>query len=158
MDVSMCMKKEVVTAPVTATVAHAASIFCNNHIGTLPVVEESGNLVGILQLRDLLELIIPAFEDLMEYFDHVDDFGAMEDREPTQEDFNRSISEVMEEPICVEDDSGLVRAFAFIIKYDLLDLPIVDRDGQLVGIASRVDIGRALLPAWCQGALDNLSQ
>ena len=125
MDVSMCMKKEVVTAPVTATVANAASIFCNNHVGTLPVVEESGKLVGILMLRDLLELIIPAFEDLMEYFDHVDDFGAMEDREPTQEEFNRSISEVMEEPISVEDDSGLVRAFAFIIKHSHYLLPLL---------------------------------
>ena len=158
MDISMCMKKQVVTAPVNATVAHAASIFCNNHIGTLPVIEESGKLVGIIQLRDLLELIIPAFEDLMEYFDHVDDFGAMEDREPTLEEFNRSISEVMEEPISVEDDSGLVRAFSFIIKHELLDLPIVNRDGQLVGIASRVDIGRALLPVWCEGIPNNQSQ
>jgi CBS domain-containing protein len=152
------MKTKVVTAPVTATVANAASIFCNNHIGTLPVVEESGKLVGIIMLRDLLELIIPTFEDLMEYFDHVDDFGAMEDREPTKEQLNRSISEVMEEPISVEDDSGLVRAFSFIIKHELLDLPIVNRDGQLVGIASRVDIGRALLPAWCEGIPDNQSQ
>jgi CBS-domain-containing membrane protein len=149
------MKREVVTAPVTATIAHASSIFCNHHIGTLPVVDEAGNLEGILQLRNFLELIIPDFENLMEYLDHVDDFGAIEDREPTQKEFERCIAEVMEEPICVQDDSGLVRAFAFIIKHELLDLPIVDRDGRLVGLASRVDIGRALLPPWCQGALSN---
>lgn len=157
MDVSMCMKKEIVTAPVTATLAHAASIFCDHHIGTLPVVNESGTLVGILQLRDLLHLIMPAFVDLIEDLDHVGDFGAMEDREPTKEDLNRSISEVMEEPTYVQDDSGLVRAFAFIIKNELLDLPVVNRDGQLVGLASRVDIGRALLTTWCQGILDDQS-
>ena len=155
MDVSMCMKKKIITAPDTASVAQAASIFCDNHIGTLPVVEESGTLVGILQLHDLLHLIMPAFVDLIEDFDHVVDFGAMEDREPTLEELNKSITEVMDEPIYVQDDSGLVRAFAMIIKHELLDLPVVNRDGQLVGIASRVDIGRALLPAWCQGVLDN---
>ena len=157
MEVSMCMKKEIITAPVTATVADAASKFCANHIGMLPVVDESGNLVGILQLRDLLHLIMPVFVDLIEDFDYVGDFGAMEDRKLAQEELNRSISEVMEKPICVRDDSGLVRAFAFIHKNELLDLPVVNRDGQLVGLASRVDIGRALLPSWSQDAPNNQS-
>lgn len=157
MEVSLCMKKEIVTVPVTATVADAASKFCAHHIGVLPVVDESGNLVGILQLRDLLHLIMPAFVDLIEDFDYVGDFGAMEDRKPAQEELNRSISEVMEKPIWVRDDSGLIRAFAFIHKYELLDLPVVNRDGQLVGLASRVDIGRALLPSWSQDAPNNQS-
>ena len=157
MEVSICMKKEIVTVPVTATVADAAYMFRAHHIGMLPVVDESGNLMGILQLRDLLHLIMPAFVDLIEDFDYVGDFGAMEARKPAQEELNRSISEVMEEPICVRDDSGLVRAFAFIHKHELLDLPVVNRDSQLVGLASRVDIGRALLPNWCQGAPKNQS-
>lgn len=157
MEISLCMKKEIITAPVTATVADAASMFCAHHIGMLPVVDESGNLVGIVQLRDLLHLIMPAFVGLIEDFDYVGDFGAMEDREPAQEELNKSIADAMEEPIFVRDDSGLLRAFAFIHKHELLDLPVVNRDGQLVGLASRVDIGRALLPNWCQGAPNNQS-
>ena len=81
----------------------------------------------------------------------------MEDREPAQEELNQPISEVMEEPTCVRDNSGLVRAFAFIHKHELTDLPIVNRDGQLVGLASRVDIGRALLANWCQDTPENQS-
>ncbi len=157
MEVSLCMKKEIITVPVTATVADAAAMFCAHHIGMLPVVDESGNLVGILKLHDLLDLIMPVFVDLIEDFDYVGDFGAMENSEPAQEELNKSIAEVMDEPICVRDDSGLVRAFAFIHKHELLDLPVVNRDGQLVGLASRVDIGRALLPTWCQGAPNNQS-
>jgi len=157
MEVSMCMKKEIFTVPVTATVADAASMFCAHHIGMLPVVDESGNLMGILKLHDLLHLIMPAFVGLIEDFDYVGDFGAMENSEPAQEELNKSIAEVMDEPICVRDDSGLVRAFAFIHKHELLDLPVVNRDGRLVGLASRVDIARALLPTWCQGAPNNQS-
>ena len=157
MEVSQCMKKEIVTAPVTATVADAASIFCDNHVGMLPIVDESGNLVGILHLRDLLHIIMPTFVALIEDFDYVGDFGAMEDFKPPPEELNKSITEVMQEPICVQVDSGLVRAFAFIHKHELLDLPVINRDGQLVGLASRVDIGRALLVTWCQDALYNQS-
>jgi CBS-domain-containing membrane protein len=151
------MKKTIVSAPVTATVADAASLFCAHHIGMLPVIDDAGRLVGILQLRDLLRLIMPAFVDLIEDFDYVGDFGAIENREPAQEELDKPISEVMEEVTCVRDDSGLVRAFAFIHKHQLIDLPIVDRQGKLVGLASRVDIGRALLTNWCQGAPETLS-
>jgi CBS domain-containing protein len=34
-----------------------------------------------------------------------------------------------------------------MITHDILDLPVV-RGGKLVGIASRVDIGRAFLESW----------
>ena len=155
MEVNCCMKKTIITAPVTATVSDAAYLFCTNHIGMLPVVDEAGNLVGILQLRDLLHLIMPAFVDLINDIDYVGDFGAMEDREPAEEELNTPISEVMEEATYVRDDSGLVRAFAFIHKHELIDLPVVNRKGKLVGLASRVDIGRALLTTWCQDSTTN---
>lgn len=155
MQVNQSMKTEIVTAQVTTTVAEAADLFCTHHIGMLPVVDESGLLVGILQLRDLLHLIMPSFVDLIEDIDYVGDFGAMEDREPAQEELNKPISEVMEEPTSVQDDSGLLRAFSFIHKHELIDLPVVNREGQLVGLASRVDIGRSLLTTWCQSPSNN---
>lgn len=158
MQVRQSMKKTIVTAQRTATVADAASLFCTHHIGMLPVVDEVGKLVGILQLRDLIHLIMPTFVDLIEDIDYVGDFGAMEDRQPAQEELNKPISEVMEEATCVRDDSGLVRAFAFIHKHELIDLPIIDPEGKLVGLASRVDIGRALLTSWFQGTTNNESK
>jgi len=146
------MKKNVITIPVSATIGDATNLFCANHVGTLPVVDEQGRLVGILLLRDLIHLIMPAFVDLIEDIDYVGDFGAMEDYEPSEKDLMRAISEVMEEPTCVRENSGLVRAFSFIDKHQLLDLPVVNQDGQLVGLASRVDMGRELLNNWwhCQ--------
>lgn len=149
------MKTKIFTTEVTATVADAANLFWNHHIGMLPVVDNTGHLVGIIQLHNLLHLIMPVFVDLIEDFDYVGDFGAIEDREPAREELNLPISEVMEAPISVEEDSGLVRAFAFIHKGDLIDLPVVNSDGKLVGLASRVDIGRALLATWWQYSSDN---
>ena len=155
MQICQSMKTNIITTLASATVADAANLFWSHHIGTLPVVDDAGNLVGILHLRNLLHLIMPVFVDLIEDFDYVGDFGAIEDREPAREELNLPISDVMESPIYVEEDSGLVRAFAFIHKNDLLDLPVVNRDGKLVGLASRVDIGRALLATWWQYSSDN---
>ena len=157
MQISQSMKTKIVTTLATATVTDAANLFWTHHIGTLPVLDDAGHLVGILQLRNLLHLIMPVFVELIEDFDYVGDFGAIEDREPAREELNLPISEVMEPPIYVGEDSGLVRAFAFIHKHDLLDLPVVNGNGKLVGLASRVDIGRALLATWWQYPSDNQS-
>lgn len=158
MLVNQCMKKVIITIPVSATVGDAANLFCAHHVGMLPVVNEKGHLVGILQLRDLLHLIMPAFVDLIEDIDYVGDFGAMEDREPAEEDLFQSIADVMEEATSVEENSGLLRAFSFIYKHQLSDLPVVNDEGKLVGLASRVDIGRALLATWWQCMQENESQ
>jgi CBS domain-containing protein len=57
------------------------------------------------------------------------------------------VADIMDEPVSVEDDCTLIRALSFMEKYRIRDLPVV-KEGKLVGIASRVDIGRAFLSAW----------
>ena len=57
------------------------------------------------------------------------------------------VTDIMGEPVSVESDCELIRALSFMHKYKIQDLPVVE-EGNLVGIASRVDIGRAFLSTW----------
>lgn len=148
MIVEQCMKRQVITVNSAATVAEAVCLFKANHVGMLPVLDGERRLVGILNLRDLLNLIMPAFVNLMDDFDYVGDFGALEDQQPNIDLLEQTITAVMEPPISVPASSGLLRAFAILHKYELLDLPVVDDQERLVGLASRVDVGRALLAGW----------
>jgi CBS-domain-containing membrane protein len=148
MDVRSSMKKQVITVLDTDNLGTAAKQFVKHHVGMLPVVNAEGKLVGVLQLRDLLNLVLPDFTRLMEDFDFVPSFGAAKDIQPSKEEISKKVSEVMEEPVCVEDDCGLNRAFALLHKHNLTDMPVVDAEHCLVGIASRVDIGTALLKKW----------
>ena len=50
-------------------------------------------------------------------------------------------------PVVVEDTCELIRALSVMEKHNLGDLLVV-KEGKLVGIASRVDIGRAFLISW----------
>ena len=147
-NISDCMKPNVVSITASASIGQAAALFAVRHIGTLPVIDSTGRLVGLLTLRDLLALVMPDFVRLMEDFDFVHDFGAVETRRPSPETLSRPVREVMQPPISVEQTCGLLRASALLRHHDLLDLPIVNPDGRLVGIASRVDIGTALLASW----------
>jgi CBS-domain-containing membrane protein len=147
-NITECMKRHVFSIPASATIKEAAALCLEKHIGTLPVVDEKGRLVGLLQLRDLLTLVMPDFIKLVQDFGYVGDFGAVENRLPSQEALALSVDSVMQPAIYVEDDCGLLRAFAMLYQEDLLDMPVVNSEKQLVGIASRVDVGTSLLSTW----------
>lgn len=148
MKVESCMNKNVISVNDTDDLAIAAKLFVNHHVGMLPVIDPDMKLVGLLQIRDLLTLVLPVFTRLMEDFDFVGDFGAANAVQPSKEEISKNVTEVMEDPVFVEDSWGLPHAFALLLQHHLTDLPVVDAENRLVGVASRVDIGSALLKNW----------
>jgi len=148
MKVSDCMKCNVVSIPATLTIAEAASIFVARKVGLLPVVDEQDRPIGIVSLRDLLELELPDFVNFISDVDFVHDFGAVETTRPTPEELDRPVTTLMQPVITVEENCGLLRAYALMLQHNLLDMLVVNGRGELVGITSWVDIGTAILSAW----------
>jgi CBS domain-containing membrane protein len=146
-----CMKRNVVSIRATATVREAAALFVARHIGLLPVVDVQGRVLGVLGLRDLLTLELPAFVYLVDDVDFVHDFGAVETTRPAPEMLAQPVTSLMRPATTVPEDCGLLRAYALMYQRDLHDLPVVAADGSLVGIASRVDIATAVLASWQAG-------
>lgn len=143
-----CMKRKVYSITESATISQAVARLINRRIGTLPVVNPAGRLVGVLRLNNLCSLVMPDFVALLDEFDFAHDFGALETRQPTPEVMLQPVTRVMQPAISVEDTCGLLRAFAILNEHQLMDVLVVNAMGQLVGIASRVDIGVALLSGW----------
>lgn len=143
-----CMKRNAVTIHPEATVLDAARVMIRKHVDTLPVVDGESRLVGIIRLRDLIDLGMPDFIRLIEQVDFVHDFGALEDHCPNPEILNQQISRIMTEKISVDEDSKLLHAAALFREHQLHDIPVTSKDGKLAGIASSVDIGTAILKTW----------
>jgi len=144
-----CMKENVISISHTARVRDAVKIFQENPIGTLPIVNEENKLVGIVLLRDLLDLVMPDFLRLLENIDFVSSFGALVDsRQPATRDLDEPLVEKMHIPISVHPETRLLQGAAVLHKHDMRDVPVVDDYGCLVGLASHVDIGRALMKNW----------
>lgn len=148
MNIRDCMKRNVVSITASATIGQAAARMASRRIGMLPVVDQTGHLIGILQMRSLLALIMPDFLKFIEDFDFVHDFGVLESQKPPADTMNRPVHEVMELPTCVQETAGLMRTFSMLHKHNLIDMPVVNSEKILVGIASIVDIGAALLSQW----------
>ena len=121
----------------------------DNKVGTLPLVDQNLNLVGVTTMKAIIEIFLPEFVSLVSNISFVKDYGNW--GSPTSESIQRAermiVADIMDKPVSVEDDCTLIRALSFMHKYMLHDLPVV-KGGKLVGIASRVDIGRAFLSTW----------
>ena len=148
MNIRTCMKRNVISIPDTSTIREAAAVFVKEHVGLLPIVNQHNKLVGVVGLRDLLSLELPDFIRFIEDLDFVHDFGAVETTRPAAEVLDAPVKTLMKPPIVVKEDSGLLRAYALMLQHDLHDMPVVSEDEKLVGMASRVDIGTAILSAW----------
>ena len=148
MELSSCMKRNVVSVHATTTIREAATIFVKKHIGLLPVVDDEEKLVGVVGMRDMLTLELPDFVSFVADVDFVHDFGAVEETRPSAKTLNKAIKTLMKPAITVDEDCGLLRAYALMLQHNLHDMPVVSKEGKLMGITSRVDIGVAILSIW----------
>jgi CBS domain-containing protein len=142
------MKRRVASIRDDATLAEAIERLIGERIGMLPVLDDQSRVVGVLTLQNILHLAFPHFVDLVEHFDFVHDFGAFETGEISEEVANSPITEHMSPPLSCTEDCGLLRAEAVMRQHRVRDLPVVDEDQKLVGLASWVDVGTAFLKQW----------
>ncbi|MEG0701873.1 MAG: IMP dehydrogenase, partial [Muribaculaceae bacterium] len=98
-------------------VIDALNIMREYHIGGIPVVDDDKNLVGIVTNRDL------RFE----------------------RNHERKIDEVMtsENLITTKQSTNLEEAADILQKYKIEKLPVVDKDGKLIGLVTYKDITKA---------------
>ena len=144
------MKRDVVAVHASTSIREAAALLVDRKVGTLPVLDEAGILVGIVSITDIIHIFLPDVISLIDDIDFVKDFGAI--RKPAPRDLKHAetlvVDDIMETPVSVDEECSVLRALSMMEKHSLRDLLVVTKSGQLVGIASRVDIGRALLMNW----------
>jgi CBS domain-containing protein len=146
--VKNCMKRNVVSIQSSSTIREAAVIMVERHVGFLPILDPENKIVGMVGLPDLLTLELPSFFNLLEDFDFMNDFGAVETTRPAPSQVDVSITTLMQPAITVFEDSGLLYAYGLMLKHNLSDLPVISENEHLVGMVSRVDIGTTILSSW----------
>ncbi|GAB3016732.1 IMP dehydrogenase [Niabella terrae] len=100
-----------------ATIGDAVRLMQENRIGGIPIVDKNGKLKGILTNRDL------RFED----------------------NYKRKVTELMtsEQLVSAPEGTNLKKAESILRKYKIEKLPVVDRQGRLVGLITYRDILQA---------------
>ena len=76
MNIQSNMKVPAIFIYSRANLGSAIQLFIQHRIGTLPVVDDEGVLVGILLLENVIALLMPDFVHLVDNLRFVHDFGA----------------------------------------------------------------------------------
>jgi CBS domain-containing protein len=143
MRVGQVMSRQVVAVRPETTVEEANRLMQENHVSGLPVVDQAGELVGMISEGDLIRCLLPRYAEIYDDDRYAADFEFMEARA----DFVRraTVRDVMTAgAIAVTEDTPVLKAAAVMQMKGIKRIPVV-RDGKLVGIISRADICSSLL-------------
>ena len=131
MKVREVMVTEVVTVTPRTTYEDVAFLLHKHQVSGMPVVEENGDLVGVVSEKDLFRALYPLYE---EYFF---DPASYADQEK-QEDEIRSVRKqpiekyMSRHVITVNADARVLHAGGLMLAHNVHRLPVVEH-GKLVG-------------------------
>jgi len=146
MKVRDIMAKNIIKATPSTGIKEIYKIFSSKNIGGVPVVDTENKLLGMVTKTELLNVIIPDYFDMVGDFLFIDDFGALEDKLESIPSLDLFIAEdlMVSNIITINRNASLMKAPVLMNKYNIRRLPVVDDDGKLVGIVTKMDVCRAL--------------
>jgi CBS domain-containing protein len=143
------MERDPVSVSADAKVEDVVRLLRENELPGLPVVDGDGRCVGIITEADL---VVPDPDGDLHIPHYVQLFGGLVFLEPLQrfeeklrKAFAASATDMMSaDPDTIAPDATAREAAAKIHETGHNRLPVVDQDGRLVGVVTRVDLLGAL--------------
>jgi CBS domain-containing protein len=130
----------------------AIELLAKADVGAIPVVEEAGQVIGIVSESDLIlseeqaDLHLPHYIDIMGGIIFVGSMKGFEER--LNKAFATKVSELMtSDPVVVSIDDDVETVAKTIAEKHHNHLPVVDGDGRLAGLVTRADALAALVDA-----------
>jgi CBS domain-containing protein len=131
------MSNAAITVPLGTTVKSALAVLASAHITSVPIVSASGKLRGIVSEADLIRDAVSADARLHEI-----------PREDVLIDRHQYVDDVMSTHVLtVGPDSDLAEAVELMTSTGVKCIPVVSKDGRVLGVVSRSDVVHLLARA-----------
>ena len=141
------MTRDPVVVRTETPLNEAIQILAERRISGLPVVDDAGQLVGIISETDLMwretGVTPPAYIMFLDSVIYLQN-PAKHERE-LHKALGQTVGEVMSSaPISISPDKPLKEAAQIMHEKEVRRLPVVDDAGQVIGILTRGDIVQAM--------------
>lgn len=141
MKVKEVMTRDLTAAEPTMTVRDLIELFDRSGLSSVPVVNEEGRILGIVSERDIIEGALPGYFELL--------YGITDMNHLSQKlreiEHDRIEFYMTPEVIKVEEDEDDLTAADVMIRKNIKSLPVINRDGILVGMLRRIDLLKDML-------------
>jgi len=138
------MTREVMTVTPETPVPALAALFAERGISGVPVVEASGNLIGLVTEGDLIRRLVAEDEQPRSWLSRLFGSSPQQAHQYAQIHGQRARDVMSTQLQVVGEDDTVSHAASLLEKHHIRRLPVV-KDGKLLGILSRADMMRALL-------------
>lgn len=137
------MSKQVDSISPNARVEKAALLIFGRNINGIPVCV-GRKIVGMVSEKDILAKFLPTYEEYMEDIVHSSNFEEKE--QETSAILSLPVENIMSKSITsVHPNMPLIKAYSLMTVKNVGRLPVVDDNGNLVGIIAKGDIFRTLI-------------
>jgi CBS domain-containing protein len=141
------MNPNVVTVADTMDLREAAKIFVEERISGAPVIDELGNLVGVISQSDLVEYELATERELtveapfyrQPYDESLDPSRGFQIEELPADTIKDVMTPYL---ITIKEDTSIREVAARMAKFGIHRLIVVDEDQQLRGIVTSMDVLR----------------
>jgi len=142
------MVKKVITINKNASVAELSELLIKNKISGLPVVDDSGKLVGIATEGDLIvrdaDLHFPRYFKLLDSIIYLESLNKF--KRNLRKYLGTKVEDVMTSKVkIVKEDTPVNVVANIMIRNNVNRVPVLDNDGDLVGIITRADIVKSMV-------------
>ena len=141
------MTTELITVSPETEIVQATKLLLENRINGVPVLDETGRLVGILCQSDLIaqqqKLPIPSFFTLLDGL--IPLISEKQIDKQVRKIAAVTVAEAMTpNPVTVQPDTNIEEVAALMVDRNFHTIPVVD-EGELVGIVGKEDMLRTLM-------------
>lgn len=137
------MIKKFTTIPFDATIKEAAEILHIGGFSGAPVVDEKGNLRGVISEKDLFRALYPSYGEFYEQEEMIPTMGPEEMQNWLIDAGDKKINDIVKDPITTSPDTPLVQVGALMLAQGIHRLPVLKNE-KLIGIITRRDIYSAI--------------
>ncbi len=141
------MTRDVITVNPEMEILEAAKILLDKHINGAPVVDDKGNLLGIICQSDLIaqqkKLPIPSL------FTFLDGLIPLSSTKQLEKEVRKiaaiTVAQAMSRnPVTVKPDTGIEAVAGLMVDNSFHTLPVV-KNGKLVGIVGKEDVLKTII-------------
>jgi CBS domain-containing protein len=141
------MSRDPIVVRPETPLKEAIQILAERHISGLPVVEQTGKLVGVISETDLMwqekGVTPPAYIMFLDSVIYLQNPATFE--RDLHKSLGQTVGEVMtRDAITIRAEKPLREAAALMHERNVRRLPVIDKNAQVIGILTRGDIVRAM--------------
>lgn len=133
------MLTDVIYVQKDDTLRHLLTVFIDNQIASVPVVDETMRLQGMISDGDVFQTLTPMDREIGMIYSFAYTIPEPEAREVIHAEIEKPVKKVMtrKKLLYLHEEDDIKEVFTILSKHPVKKIPVVDEEKRVVGVINR---------------------